>query len=124
MPNAKISSAAWSARLFTKQAFVLAQSRHTSPPVRRRHRQRSMSSVTPSQRRSSFFPDQSVRDPSIGATSSKKLRPYKSLVSGLFSGLWLFYCEVLPERSGIKHDQLNRNISDIVAVMSCIHYFG
>jgi len=35
MPNAKISSAAWSARLFTKQAFVLAQSRHTSPPVRR-----------------------------------------------------------------------------------------
>ena len=36
----------------------------------------------------------------------------------------LFYCEVLPDRAGIKHDQLNRAISNIVAIMRCIHNFG
>lgn len=36
----------------------------------------------------------------------------------------LLYCEVLPDRAGIKHDQLNRAISNIVAIMRCIHNFG
>ena len=38
--------------------------------------------------------------------------------------LRLSYREVLPDRAGIKHDQLDRNTSDIAAIVTCIDDFG